>query len=318
MKYFIQKIFLFSRFHVVHSSSRHCYVRKCHLPFNNVLPLNGIAIDSFRGAFDMPVPRGRKFADVVNLCGVRSTLNLFRRPAINTNRAGARGREKLHDFLPRSHSVMPSRDRRARHPAAHASICPDFRRELKVLRVRADTTCVAQPTPTPVRFPVRPPPPHEALFVTRNFPGDVCGRRLSRVSRRRKYFSSSLSRFVRRSSLFRFSIAAHWRFFFTPRMRSFKTRLIEVGRLLEQTRIVTSLYTTISNSGVYSYPRRVSICDPVLSLPTFPHFPREHAAAGKSAKKLIETYLRQGRILKQSEDERGENKDTSVRARHYP
>lgn len=35
-----------------------------------------------------------------------------------------------------------------------------------------------------------------------------------------------------------------------------------------------------------------------------PHFPREHAAAvGKPAKKLIETYLRQRRILKQSEEE---------------
>jgi len=52
--------------------------------------------------------------------------------------------------------------------------------------------------------------------------------------------------------------------------------------------------------------------------PDVPHFPREHAAVGKPAKKLIETYLRQGRILKQSEDERGENKDTSVKTRDYP
>lgn len=47
---------------------------------------------------------------------------------------------------------------------------------------------------------------------------------------------------------------------------------------------------------------------------TSPHFPRECAIVGKSAKKLIETYLRQRRILKQSE---GENKDTSVRTRDY-
>lgn len=45
------------------------------------------------------------------------------------------------------------------------------------------------------------------------------------------------------------------------------------------------------------------------------HFPREHAAVGKPAKKLIETYLRQRRILKQSEEEEAGNKDTSVKTR---
>lgn len=38
---------------------------------------------------------------------------------------------------------------------------------------------------------------------------------------------------------------------------------------------------------------------------------------GKPAKKLIETYLRQRRILKQSEEEEAGNKDTSVRTRNY-
>lgn len=48
-----------------------------------------------------------------------------------------------------------------------------------------------------------------------------------------------------------------------------------------------------------------------------PHFPWEHAAVGKPTKKLIETYLRQRRILKQSEEEEAANKDTSVRTRDY-
>lgn len=56
---------------------------------------------------------------------------------------------------------------------------------------------------------------------------------------------------------------------------------------------------------------------PNISTTTLPHFPREHAAVGRPAKKLIETYLRQRRILKQSEEEEAGNKDTSVRTRDY-
>lgn len=60
------------------------------------------------------------------------------------------------------------------------------------------------------------------------------------------------------------------------------------------------------------------VYDPVPNISTAsPHFPREHAAVGKPTKKLIETYLRQRRILKQSEEEEAANKDTSVRTRDY-
>jgi len=89
----------------------------------------------------------------------------------------------LLEFPPQSHPVDAVSGSPVRHPAARASpICPDFRRELKVLCSRRYGMHLAA-ADAQRDFPCASSLPHEALFVTRNFPGDVCGRRLSRVSR---------------------------------------------------------------------------------------------------------------------------------------
>lgn len=84
--------------------------------------------------------------------------------------------------------------------------------------------------------------------------------------------------------------------------RAANSCMIITGRGIKFTHVLDGSMYTIQ----YRTSRRLSL-----------HFPREHAVVGKPAKKLIETYLRQRRILKQSEEEEAGNKDTSVRTRNY-
>lgn len=93
--------------HIVRIGDTGCSVIRCHPLFNSVLPLNGIAIDSFPGAFDTPAPRGRKFTGVVNLYGG------FHPPSPlpgNKYESLARG---LLDFPELSRETVPT----LRHPA---------------------------------------------------------------------------------------------------------------------------------------------------------------------------------------------------------
>lgn len=126
-------------------------------------------------------PRGRKFAGVVNLCG--GFYPPISSPPGNKYESPARG-------LPVSARTEPSRDA---VPATTSGgtpaspIRPDFRGELKSSALRrCDPTCTRERR----RVPTRSPPSPRSSFVTRNFPGDVCGD-ASRVSRRKGIFSVS-------------------------------------------------------------------------------------------------------------------------------
>lgn len=120
----------------------------------------------FSGAFDMPAPRGRKFASVVNLCGGFHP----RSPSLgNKYESLARGcPTSWLGVIPR----IPSS--RSRRTAIRNTSW--FSRGIKISVRRLWRSILATANACEISRPSL-----GASFVTRNFPGDVCGD-ASRVS----------------------------------------------------------------------------------------------------------------------------------------